>query len=99
MNETKKLELPCSKGEFMRYANNQVAQFKQGDLFFILGIEGGKWHLSISSPNRLPKYAEMKHARYKMLPDDCYIAQIFPPQNEFVNAHKNCLHLWEIDKP
>lgn len=55
------------------------------------------WHLSISHPRRLPTYAEMKRARYEFMPDNIYVAQIFPPQSEFVNIHENCLHLWEIE--
>lgn len=59
--------------------------------------DGGKWHLSISHKNRLPTYEELKDARYRFCPDVKYMAQIFPPKEEFVNIHPYCLHLWEID--
>ena len=60
--------------------------------------DAGLWHLSISHPSRLPKYEEIKEARYKLLPDVHYAAQIFPPEDEFVNVHLYCIHLWELGK-
>jgi hypothetical protein len=61
------------------------------------GILVPRWHLSISHPRRLPKYYEVKQARYQLLPDDVTLAMLFPPQRQFVNVHPNCLHLYEID--
>jgi hypothetical protein len=63
----------------------------------IVSIDGGKWHLSISKHNASPSYKEIKEARYKFMPNDIYVAQIFPPKEEFVNIHPYCHHLWEID--
>jgi len=68
-----------------------------GECTILISQDNGKWHLSISHPKRLPRYYELKRARYKYLPDVKYMAQIFPPESEFVNVHKNCLHLWEIN--
>ena len=69
--------------------------FSLGECTVMVGIEAG-WHLSISHPNRLPTYDEVKEARYKFLPDDVHMAMIFPPRREFVNLHPTCFHLWEI---
>ena len=65
----------------------------------IVSRETLKWHLSISTPpgTEPPTYDEIKEARYKFLPDNAFMAQIFPPQDDFVNIHPNCHHLWEID--
>ena len=62
----------------------------------IVTIDEGSWHLSISTKSALPTYTEMKQARYKFLPDEIYMAEIFPPKAEFVNAHEYCRHLWQI---
>lgn len=76
--------------------------FKWGDLVVVVCKEPIKqdgsmgYHLSISHANRLPTYEELKEARYKFLPDDLYMAQIFPPKKDFVNLHQFCLHLYEI---
>jgi hypothetical protein len=67
-----------------------------GRCHIIITKDNGKWHLSISTPNNQPSYKEIKEARYKFLPDNIYMAQIFPPKSEFVNLHPFCHHLWEI---
>ena len=36
-------------------------------------------------------------ARYALLPLGLTFAQILPPPNEYVNIHRNCFHLWEIE--
>lgn len=56
-----------------------------------------KWHLSISRKDRYPTWDEIKDARYAFLPGIKYMAQILPPENEYVNIHNNCFHLWELD--
>lgn len=70
--------------------------FKMGRCSVIVSIDNGKWHLSISTPKESPTYDEIKDARYKYIPDNVYMAQIFPPKAEFINIHKYCHHLFEI---
>lgn len=62
----------------------------------IHSINNGKNHISLSYKNKLPSYEEMKAARYQICPHVKYMAQIFPPKEEFVNIHNYCLQLWEI---
>lgn len=73
--------------------------YRMGRCYIIVAIEDGKWHLSISTPTASPSYNEIKQARYKFIPDNVTMAQIFPPMGEFVNLHPYCHHLWEIEKP
>ncbi len=61
----------------------------------IVTKDAGLYHLSISRKDRLPSYDELKSARYQFLPDVPYMVQIFPPEEDFVNLHDFCLHLWE----
>jgi hypothetical protein len=56
-----------------------------------------RWHLSISRQDRWPGWAEIKDARYSLLPADKTFAQILPPPTEYTNIHRNCFHLWEIE--
>ena len=70
--------------------------FTMGRCSIIVTIDDGLWHLSISTPDASPSYKEIKEARYKYLPNDIYVAQIFPPKGGFVNVHPYCHHLWEI---
>ena len=63
---------------------------------------GGKsirQHISASGRNikRLPEYYELRQLRYELCQDVRYMAEIFPPEEEFVNADKYCRHLFEID--
>ena len=62
----------------------------------IVSLDDGKYHLSMSGNGRSPSYKEIKHIRYQLIPDKIYMAQIFPPADEFVNVHPHCHHLWEI---
>jgi len=73
-------------------------QFIMGRCTIIVSIDAGEWHLSISTPDAQPSYKEIKEARYKYLPADITVAQIFPPKEEFVNLHPYCHHLWQIKK-
>jgi hypothetical protein len=70
--------------------------FTMGRCAVTVSKDKGKWHLSISTPYESPKYSEVKKARYQFLPDDIYVAQIFPPKKEFINIHPYCHHLWEL---
>jgi len=56
-----------------------------------------RWHLSISCVNRYPTWDEIHEARYKLLPNECTMAIILPPKEQYVNIHPNCFHLHEIE--
>lgn len=71
-------------------------KYKMGRCDIIVSIDDEKWHLSISTPNALPSYKEIKAARYKYCPNNIYMAEIFPPKEEFVNLHPYVRHLWQI---
>lgn len=68
-----------------------------GRCYVIVTIDYGRWHLSISCRDRktLPSYKEIKAARYKYLPKDITVAEIFPKPSEFVNLAE-VRHLWEL---
>ena len=71
--------------------------YTMGRCNIIITIDNGKWHLSISTPTASPSYEEIKEARYKFLPDDAVMAQIFPSKKDFVNLHPYCHHLFQIN--
>lgn len=54
------------------------------------------WHLSISHPSRYPTWDEIRDARYELLPNDCTMAMLLPPKEQYVNLHPNCFHLHEV---
>ena len=73
--------------------------FRFGRCNVIVSIDDNEWHLSIVVRHSivLPSYKEMKEARYKYIPDDIYMAEVFPPKAEFVNLHPYTRHLWQVD--
>ena len=82
---------------------------EDGHLTIMVGAEAGhdgpRWHLSISHrtngndprPGRYPTWDEIKDARYRFMPGDITVAQILPPEDEFVNVHATTFHLWQIE--
>lgn len=67
-----------------------------GQLRCIVAKEGGRWHLSMSHPDRYPTWDELADARYRFVPDRAHMAMLAPPRREFVNLHSTTLHLWEV---
>jgi len=51
-------------------------------------------HVSFSMAHRVPNYEELKACRMTFFPADAEVVQVFPPEEEFVNCHPYCLHLW-----
>ena len=55
-------------------------------------------HLRVSSnPNaKFIELEEVKALRDMLLPKDKIFGMFFPPEHEFINIHKNCFHLFEV---
>ena len=79
------------------YGVYSTGMFEYKGKEILINIEGGAWHMSIATKHPLGYY-ELKQLRYKFMPDNMQVAQIFPSRAEFVNVHENCYHLWQIDK-
>lgn len=57
--------------------------------------DGFRWfHASFSRSNRLVSYADVLMVRRCFFAADALVLQGFPPTDEHVNNHENCLHLW-----
>ncbi len=57
--------------------------------------ESPQWeHVSISTPVRCPTWDEMCLVKSLFWDDEDCVLQFHPPQSEYVNNAKNCLHLW-----
>ncbi len=72
--------------------------YEEGKLTVMISKDAGMWHMSISHPGRYPTFDEIRDARYKYLPNEAMIAMLFPPKEQYINVHKNCFHLWEINE-
>ena len=70
--------------------------YKVGKCAVMITLDNNQWHLSISRPDRLPSWEEVKVARYELLPDNIDMAMILPPKENYVNVQIFCFHLFEI---
>ncbi len=65
----------------------------------LTGIEphtdGKTWlHISISRPKRNPSWEDIKEVKDIFIGRDKEAVQVLPPQEEYVNLHEYCFHLW-----
>lgn len=59
------------------------------------GLPPPPWeHISVSTPNRTPTWAEMCFVKDVFWDKEDVVIQIHPRQSEYVNYHPFCLHLW-----
>ncbi len=58
------------------------------------GIETGWDHVSVSTPNRVPNWAEMCFVKDLFFSPEETAVQFHPKHSEYVNNCVNCLHLW-----
>lgn len=64
----------------------------------VLKDKANMWQLVITGADFTPSYKEVIKARYKYLPDDIVMAQIFPPKNDFDLIPENAHYLTQITK-
>ena len=72
--------------------------YAAGDVRVCMTKDEGLWHISISCPNRYPRWDEIFTAWYDLVPDAAEIngAIILPRKAEYVNIHKNCFHVHQL---
>jgi hypothetical protein len=59
------------------------------------GIDSGWDHVSVSLKNRCPNWEEMSFIKDLFWkPSEC-VVQYHPAENDYVNIHPNCLHMWK----
>lgn len=78
-----------------------IRQFRMGACTILLTRQFGRWHLSISRRDRDPAWAEVTHAWYALVPgaEGLSGALVLPPLHEYINTHKHCFHVHEVDVP
>jgi hypothetical protein len=52
-------------------------------------------HVSVSKRNWTPTWQEMEAVKQLFWGDRETVIQFHPKKSEYVNIHKNCLHLWK----
>jgi hypothetical protein len=57
--------------------------------------DGRRWlHVSMARPDRLPSWPDVHAVKELFLGAKRRALQVLPPEDEYVNVHPNCLHLW-----
>jgi hypothetical protein len=51
-------------------------------------------HLSVSRPDRLPSWEDLRETKNTLLGAEKVAIQLLPRESEYVNAHPFTLHLW-----
>ena len=88
-------------GSTASYGNNGafiVRGPKSRDLQIIISNGAGWEHASVSYRRniaRTPTWEEMHWVKTLVWRDDECVMQLHPPQEEYVNCHPGCLHLWK----
>jgi hypothetical protein len=79
------------------YGNNGTfnVRMKYSRRAFVIASDGLGWqHVSVSHSDYTPTWDEMCQVKAMFWdPEDCVI-QYHPPESEYVNCHRHCLHLW-----
>jgi hypothetical protein len=62
----------------------------------IIASWGGGWdHVSVSFRNRTPTWEEMAEIKRMFFRADETVVQFHPEEDEYINQHPYCLHLWK----
>lgn len=70
-------------------------KLKHGQNVFVIASDGMGWeHVSVSRKDRCPTWEEMCQVKAIFWDEEDCVVQYHPPRSEYVNHHKNCLHLW-----
>jgi len=51
-------------------------------------------HLSVSRPDRLPSWDDLRETKNTLLGKEKVAIQLLPKESEYINAHPFTLHLW-----
>lgn len=61
----------------------------------IIASSGEGWeHVSVSRNNRAPNWPEMSQIKRTFFRGDEWVVQFHPAEQDYVNCHPYCLHLW-----
>jgi hypothetical protein len=51
-------------------------------------------HASVSAQGRTPTWDEMQYIKEMFWEPEDVVMQLHPPESEYMNFHRYCLHLW-----
>ena len=73
----------------------ELASTKKAQPAAVIFSWGGGWdHVSVSFKNRIPTWEEMAEVKRMFFHPEETVIQYHPREEDYVNNHPNCLHLW-----
>lgn len=61
--------------------------------------DGMGWdHVSVSLPNRTPRWGEMCFIKDLFFEEEEVVIQFHPPKSKYIDNHPHCLHMWKPHK-
>lgn len=76
-------------------ANGVFMVRRKGIVLRMIASDGDGWeHVSVSTTTRCPTWEEMCFVKGLFFTPDEAVIQYHPPEEEYVNNHPYCLHLW-----
>ncbi len=96
--------LKGSMGSDSSYGNNGVFVINRGrTVINIIASDGMDWeHVSVhcvsEGKERTPTWSEMCLIKDLFWDKTDCVIQYHPPESEYINNHKHCLHLWRPTK-
>lgn len=85
-------------GSTKQYGNNGaflIRSIKLKRPFQVIASDGMGWeHVSVSLPNRCPTWEEMCFIKDIFWEPQDFVIQIHPIEDDYINNHPYCLHLW-----
>lgn len=80
-----------------------IDKHKNGEFYFVIVSNGLGWeHVSVTlhkkngaSIKRCPSFEEMQMVKEKIFTEEEAVFQLHPREEDYVNTHPYCLHLWK----
>lgn len=77
------------------YGRNGAFRFMHDGELYVICSDGKGWdHVSVSRKDRIPSWEEMCIIKAKFFAPEETVVQYHPSQEEYVNNHSRCLHMW-----
>lgn len=80
-----------------------IDRYKNGEFYLVVAASGEGWdHVSVSlhrkngaNIKKCPSFEEMMMIKEKTFEDNEIVFQIHPKEEDYINTHPFCLHLWK----
>ena len=80
-----------------------IDRYNNGEFYLVIASNGQGWdHVSVTihkknggPVNKCPSYQEMMMIKEKLFSEEDVVFQLHPREEDYINTHPYCLHLWK----